>query len=285
MLLTHAFPDPQLNLTLELLLRIIREELRECLVSVVLHGSVVFDDLAPGYGDLDFLVIVGGDLPDSTCSKLVGLRKPLRSGKYGVLASMLEGAFLPQSMLDPAIKGRAFWWGTSGERRWSVNQLSWLVLHVIRERGVVIWGQDIRPRIPPAPRVAMLGELADFAANARKHAVGGDIHQVDWLLTAARLLLWLREGRLSSKSEAADWGCRNATGRWRELLPKAKELRLYPLMAGSAEVKRWLAGLASPIQEAANEVAGELRAQGGPGPGIGKTDGQGRRHHRRPASA
>ena len=32
------------------------------LISVVLYGSILFDDLAPGYGDLDFLAVVDGDL-------------------------------------------------------------------------------------------------------------------------------------------------------------------------------------------------------------------------------
>ena len=48
MLLAHKFADPQLNLTLELFLRAIADFFGQRLVSVILHGSIVYDDLAPG---------------------------------------------------------------------------------------------------------------------------------------------------------------------------------------------------------------------------------------------
>ena len=228
------------------------------LVSVVLYGSIMFDDLAPGYGDLDFLVVVDGDLSDEDCRSLVELRKPLRSAESSIYAKMLEGAFLPRRMLDPTVKGKAFWWGTSGERPRETNDLGPLVLHVIRERGCVIWGEDMRPEIPRPTREEMVGEVRGFVESIRSHGRGGTLHSVDWLLTAARLLLWLREDRLSSKSEAADWGYAHATGDWRILLPRAKELRLNPSLAESPDTQAWLDGLTDAIQDAGNELEQEL---------------------------
>jgi len=90
MLLARKFDDPQLNLTLELFLRIIKDLLRKRLISVVLYGAIVFDDLTPGYGDLDFLAVVDGNLSDETCQQLVEIRKPQRSGDYGTLSKMIE---------------------------------------------------------------------------------------------------------------------------------------------------------------------------------------------------
>ena len=63
MLLGRTFDEPEANLALELFLREIRAILAERIVSVVLYGAIVFDDLAPGYGDLDFLAVVEGDVP------------------------------------------------------------------------------------------------------------------------------------------------------------------------------------------------------------------------------
>lgn len=94
--------------------------------------------------------------------------------------------------------------------------------------------------------------------GGRERALGATLHSVDWLLTTARMLLWLREGRLSSKSEAAEWGVGHARGAWRELLPKAKELRLNPSLADSPKVKLWLDGLTRPIQDALDELEQEL---------------------------
>jgi len=262
MLLTHKFTDFQLNLTLELFLRILSDFFRKRLVSVVLYGSVVFDDLAPGYGDLDFLVVVDDNLSDETCRQLVEIRKPLRSGDYGILAKMLEGAFLPRPMLNPIKTGKAFWWGTSGERHWESNQLGWFVLYVIRERGIIIWGEDIQHEIPVADREKLLKDVWLFCRNMRRYPQVSGSYSVDWLLTAARFLLWLKENRLSSKSESADWGYLHARGTWREFLPRAKQIRLNPALADSPDLKQWFDELNEFIVEACEEIENELALQG-----------------------
>ena len=218
MLIAHTFPEPQLNLTLELFLRVVEGYFQGRLVSVVLFGSIVFDDLAPGYGDLDFLAVTEEDLSESVCRQLAELRVPLRSGEYGVYASMIEGAFLPRHMIDPANSGEAAWWGTSGERQWQHNKLGWFSHQCIRDRGIVIWGEDLRHEVPVATREGLLRDVWGVSQSIRQHGRGGGRHSVDWLLSAARALLWLREGRLSSKSEAANWGYGHARGSWRNLL-------------------------------------------------------------------
>jgi len=262
MLLLHKFQDAQLNLTLELFLRMIKDFFKDRLISVVLYGSILFDDLAPGYGDLDFLTVIDDDLSDEERQKLIEFRKLLRSGDYGIMAKMIEGAFLPRQMLNPDITGKAFWWGTSGEIIWNNNQLGWFVLHVIRECGIIIYGENIRQEIPVASDESLKEELLTACNSIREHAQDGGIYLVDYLLSLARFLLWLKEGRLSSKSEAADWGYINAKGSWRELLHYAKKLRLEPVIANVNYLKQWLNELAEPIKEACDEVEQELLALG-----------------------
>ena len=262
MFLLHKFSDAQVNLTLELFLRMMRDFFKDQLNSVVLYGSILFDDLAPGYGDLDFLAVIDEDLSDEACQQLVELRRPLRSGDYGILAKMIEGAFLPRRMLNPDNAGKAFWWGTSGERTWNNNQLGWFVLHVIRECGIIIYGDDIRQEIPVAGNKILREELWMACNSIREHAQDSGIYLVDYLLSLARFLLWIKEDRLSSKSEAADWGYLNAKGSWRELLPYAKKVRLEPVIANMNYLKQWLNELVEPIKEACDEVEQELLAQG-----------------------
>ena len=64
------------------------------------YGSLVHGDLAPGYGDLDFIAIADGDVGAAEKAALAETRVPLRSGTHGQLASMLEGAFLTPEMLS-----------------------------------------------------------------------------------------------------------------------------------------------------------------------------------------
>ncbi len=226
--------------------------------SLMLYGSTVYNDLAPGYGDLDFLAVVTDDLTDREVDDLVALRRTLRSGSFGILDHMLEGAFLPVDMLDPEVTGRAFWWGTRGEREWRRNELGALDLHIIRERGIIIAGEDIRSRIPPSTYGQLLDDARAFCASSHGHGRGGSLHSIDWLLTAARMLLWLRENRLSSKSEAASWGVEHARGSWRFQLSRACALRLDPSRADEMDTRLWLAGLDDAIRAACDEVEREI---------------------------
>jgi hypothetical protein len=201
MTLSRTLDDPQVNLALELFLRMIRGELGDSLFSVLLYGSILFNDLAPGYGDLDFLAVVESDLGEPVWTRLNGLRLPLRSGIYGVHCQMIEGAFLPVGMLGPDSRGNGLWWGTSGERAWERNQLGEFVLHTIRERGLLIWGKDLRLEIPEIPRRDILRQLLVGCQATRDHAEPTSLQCLDFLFTPARELLWLKEGRLSSKGE------------------------------------------------------------------------------------
>ncbi len=247
-----------LDQTLAPFLDTLRDLFGPRLVSVVLYGSAVLNDLAPGYGDLDFLAVVDRDLSDQECHRLVVLRKPLREGTHGILAAMLEGAFLPQSMLCPADSGTALWWGTSGERVWHRNELGWFDLYHIREHGIRVYGDDIRIKIPAASRADLLSDARKVCQAMRQHGRGGNLHSIDWLFTTARLLLWLQEDRLCSKSRAAEWGVQHAMGDWRNLLPRAKEIRQNPIQAQCADTRVWLEALTEPIQDACAELEREL---------------------------
>ncbi len=262
MLLEYKFSNSELNQTLKLFLQIISGFFKEQLFSVVLHGGVVFDDLAPGYGDLDFIAVTKENLSDDICQKLIELRKPFCNGKYGTLSKMLEGAFLPREMLNPKNEGKALWWGTTGEREWESNQLGWLVLQVIREHGIVIFGEDVRNEIPEITHESLIEDVWSACKISKEHIKDKSLHSIDWLLTAARLLLWLKENRFSSKSEAADWGYLNAKGGWRKFLPRAKQIRLNPIIRKSSNTEQWLVKIEQPIKEAFKEVEHELIRQG-----------------------
>jgi len=254
MALSHPLDDPSVNLALELFLRMIRDELGDSLLSVLLYGSILFDDLAPGYGDLDFLAVVESDLDEPIRTRLNALRTPLRSGRYGVYCQMIEGAFLPVGMLGPDDCGTGLWWGTSGERLWKGNELGHFVLHTIRQHGRLIWGKDLRSEIPEIQRRDILKQLLVGCQATRDHAEPTSLQCLDFLFTPARELLWLKEGRLSSKSDAADWGYHHAEGNWRKHLPRAKFLRGNPQVATCRDVREWIRGLGPSILEATDEL-------------------------------
>ncbi len=84
------------------------------------------------------------------------------------------------------------------------------------------------------------------------------LHSVDWLLTVARALYWVKEGEIISKSAAADWAVTHAHGDWRYWLPRAKELRLHPDFFEQPETQAWIAELTPVIRAAGEELAQAL---------------------------
>lgn len=258
----YKFNDSDVNLALEQFLYSCRNCFGDDLVSVVVYGSLVFDDLAPGYGDLDFLAVVKDDIPEEMYTVVSDLRKPLRSGNYGIIATMIEGEFVPRKALKATEIGQSYYWGTKSDKPRTGCGIHGIVARVILERGIVIYGEDIRCDIPRPSRDEIIAELQSYTKSVREHGRGGGIHSLDWLLMTARFLFLIREEKLISKSEAADWGFLNVKGAWREYLPKAKEIRKNPSMAELPEVKSWLESLTEPIQESCKELERELVAQG-----------------------
>ena len=77
MLLQWVSPYAEANLALEVFLRLIRETLGSDLLSVVLCSSIVYEDVAPGYGDLDFLAMTTSEISENlaeTAAQERGLR-------------------------------------------------------------------------------------------------------------------------------------------------------------------------------------------------------------------
>lgn len=257
MLLAHRFGDPALNSTVEDLLSRLNALFSEHLLSVIVHGSVVFDDFVPGYSDLDFVAIVDHDLSDGACHALVDARKTLRIEARGLLSGALEGAFLPRRMLDPTVKGRGFWWGTTRERPMEVNHLGWFVHEVIRQAGVVAYGQDLRNEFPAPTRDALLAEMRDFLVNARRYYESPRAW-MDGLFTVARMLVWLQEGRLSSKTGAADWAVEGAKGAWKADMGWLRDLRLHPEVLAEAFSRNGLNRLRLAFLSACDELEDAL---------------------------
>lgn len=258
MLLVVRFDDAAVNSTLEVFLEKLEGLFASRLLSVMVYGSLVHGDLAPGYGDLDFIVIVDGDLGAAEQSALAEMRVPLRSGMYGMLASMLEGAFLTPEMLRLDATGSGFWWGTTRERPIQRNPIGWLNSLDLKENGVVIFGADLRSLIPIPTRQDILNEIAGAARMIRRESKDAGRYAVDWLLQIARFLVVISEGPLVSKTEGALWAAKHAKGSWRHCLVDCSMYRKDATYRSRPGADEWLASLGSSLEEACDELESAL---------------------------
>lgn len=238
--------------TLELFTRQLQGLLGSRLVSVILHGSILFDDLAPGYSDIDVIVIVEDALTEDESAHLDELR--VTSGECAPFGCILEGEFIPKVLCDPQQAGQVYCWGThrtysyTGRRR---QDFSWQLL---LERGIVIFGEDLRAAMPAVPTTVLLDDIRATCAAMREFGSRPSPKAIEWLFLAARALVWLHERRICSKSEAADWAQQHAQGEWKQQLETANWLRQHFSVAKTPVMQAWLRSLPHPIQAACEEV-------------------------------
>ncbi|MHB0879704.1 aminoglycoside adenylyltransferase domain-containing protein [Paenibacillus sp. SEL1] len=251
------FKDEKLQETLRIFIQDIRAIFGDKLTSVYIYGSSLHNDLSPGYGDLDFLVLLSENITMEEITRLNEQRAIYRNVLVDLYTDMLEGAFLPYKLIFGE-QGRALWWGTRGERMWEKNQLDTFTMYSIKKQGLLIYG-DLQEHIfPEITKEEIKGFLIEFSLCMKEHGKGGSLHSIDWLLLAAKFIGWLREEIIFSKSQAADWGLRHITSDWKEHLLKCKELRKEPMEADSQEYTEWLNKLDSVIIEASKDLDREI---------------------------
>ncbi|OKP91526.1 hypothetical protein A3842_02790 [Paenibacillus sp. P3E] len=261
-MLTQSFEDEILERTLSIFVDDIRAILDRKLRSIYLYGSAIHNDLSPGYGDLDFLVIIGEDLSPDEIELLNKQRSNYRSSLLrrsadkqilSLYTDMLEGAFLTINMLSGET-GSGLWWGTKSESVWTENQLDLFTLYTIKEQSILLYGESHLDQIPSFSKEEFISFFKEYAMCMRKFGKGNSLHSIDWLLLASKFIAWWEEGVVLSKSQAADWGISHLSGGWKENLKRCKELRKNPSMATHLEYSEWLSNLEPAIIEASYDL-------------------------------
>lgn len=262
----NQFRDRRISYTFSEFIQDLKHILHENIVSVYTYGSVLYDDVCPGYGDLDFLVIVKQNLSSKEMEKLIEQRVSYRNEYISPYFGMLEGAFLPQALLCRE-NGTGLWWGTKSESLWTENRLDRFTMYTLRKQGLLIYGEPPHHLFPDLSREELVSFLHDFMICMRTYGKGGGLHSMDWLLLTAKFICWYEEGEVVSKSQAADWGLQHLKGPWKEQLHMAKELRRDPEKIKQAEYASWVSNLGPVIMEAAAEFEKWLhRESKDPGP-------------------
>lgn len=230
------------------MLRRLLDELRSALgpdfTGLYLYGSLSSGDFDPASSDIDFVVATARELPAPLVEKLAAMHE--RIAQSGLPWSRrLEGWYIPLAALrrfDPA-QARHPTIGLDWDFGYGRYRADWMIqLHIIRERGVVVWGSPpaslIDPITPDQLRAAAVENALGFwAAHVAKQgsddAVPGP--ELEWLrgreyqafaiLTMCRILYTLESGQVASKLVAAAWAKQALDPSWTALIERALDWR------------------------------------------------------------
>jgi len=202
--------------------------LQDNLVGIYLHGSLALGCFNPQTGDIDFLVVVKEKLETETKKKLIKVISDISKSEYlpskgfefsVILQKYLKDFFYPTPFELHYSKDWKKDYENSKVDYTKENRDPDLAAHitVTIRRGICIYGKPIKEvfyKIPEKYYIrSILYDLEDIEKTIQKDPVYA-------ILNLCRVLYYLKEKVISSKSEAGVWGMKNIL-EFNELIQKA----------------------------------------------------------------
>ncbi|HET9014738.1 MAG TPA: aminoglycoside adenylyltransferase domain-containing protein [Thermomicrobiaceae bacterium] len=223
-------PYPDVNALLAVLLERVRAVLGADLVGMYLFGSLSLGDFDPASSDVDVVVATARRLPEEKVAALGRVHGEIAASGLP-WSGRLEGRYLPPDVLRRHQPGPARYPTIGIDWGFGLGRVGpdWIVeRHIVRERGVVVWGQDpkflIDPVSPDDLRRAVIEAALDFwgeqLAGPEPEWLRTREYQAFARLTMCRIHYTLERGAAASKPVAAAWAMA-ALPEWAPLIERA----------------------------------------------------------------
>ncbi len=237
-------PYPDVNEILNLLYTNIKSIVQDQLVGMYLFGSLANGDFDE-YSDIDVLVVTDGEIQESTFSALKNMHMEMAKidSPWDV---QQEVSYIPQNALrrfDPPNNLHPHLDRGTGEVLHMIaHESDWIIQrHILRERGIVITGPDLKTLIDPVSpndlRQAVIDVLPlwinpilDDPSEIKKRG-----YQSYCVLSLCRMLYTLQNKAILSKPAAARWAMETLGVKWKPLIERAIIGRQNPGMDAEPE--------------------------------------------------
>jgi predicted nucleotidyltransferase len=218
--------------------------LGDAVQAVYLYGSLVFGDFDADVSDVDLLVVMASDVDDRQLARLAELHDAFarehpawrdRIEAVYISASALRGFREGESPLVVISPGEPLH-RTRTTRGWVAN---W---HLVRERGVALYGPEPDAIIPPTRHDDFEAAIRTYLPELPPRAEASRDPRV-WayaVLTVCRALYSCRERRQISKPQAGHWAARHYP-EWSDTIQRAQAWRRGAAEESDAARRRALA--------------------------------------------
>lgn len=207
-----------------------RSILGERFIGMYLYGSLATGDFSPDRSDIDFVVVIDGELPEAQRSALVDMHDRFSVGA-SPWALEIDGSYIPRDALrryDPAQATHLHVERGVGKLRLERFGPDWVIQrHVLREHGVALAGPPPETLIDPvspddirnAVRALALDSWAPLGEEISPPSHWGG--HVFAILTMCRMLHTLETGDVASKQVAGHWAREVLGEPWAFLIDRA----------------------------------------------------------------
>lgn len=226
--------NSELNLVLTELVRGIKAILGDNFLGAYLSGSFAHGGWDAN-SDVDFDIVIESDLlpPELEPLKVHHARVFLIESYW---SRHLEGAYFPREVLgDLYCTDQPIWYLDNGSLNFekSVHDNTLVNRWVLRERGIVLDGPDLKQWIPPIPEDFLKKEIRktmiDWCGEISKGTYKLDTQwaQSFAVLMYCRMLHSLETGEIGSKALGAEWAKKVLDPKWQGLIDDALSARTY----------------------------------------------------------
>ena len=246
--------DPRLRLAINTMAVSIYNILESVQPSIYLYGSVTAEDFRPGWSDIDLLVLTQEPITETQADLLLHLRQTLAQRDPDTpFYRAFEGGMLDLGSFLANEDTRVVYWGTTGERIRERHAFSAFDRASLLSNGQLLLGKDVRRHfeMPEYPEIATAA--ISHAVTIRQHGKGArSIYAYGWLLDIARCLYTLVNGRLTTKTAAAQWALDEHLCPCPAELSMALTVRRQPELIKDESVLAYAEGLTEAIQSFLN---------------------------------
>ena len=254
--------EPRLRLAINTMAVSIYNILESVQPSIYLYGSVTAEDFRPGWSDIDLLVLTQEPITETQADLLLTLRQQLAQRDPDTpYYRAFEGGMLDLGSFLTNESTRVVYWGTTGERIKERHDFSAFDRASLLQNGQLLLGKDVRRHfeMPEYPEIATA--VISHAVSIRQHGKGArSLYAYGWLLDIARCMYTLVNGRLTTKTTAAQWALDEHLCPCPAELSMALTVRRQPELIRDEGVLAYAEGLTEAIQSFAALLEKALNA-------------------------
>lgn len=242
--------EPRVRLAINTLTVTLARLLANNKPSIYLYGSITAEDFHPGWSDIDLLVLTDEPIQPEQADTLVTLRQTLMqldpdTPQY----RLFEGGMLDLRSFLGDEATTVVYWGTTGQRVKKHHAFSAFDRASLLQNGQLLWGKDVRRHIENPTFAEVHAAMAQHLQVILEHAKGErSIYAYGWLLDIARSMYTLVNGKLTTKTAAAQWALDEQLCPCPEALSMALMVRRQPELIRDAAVLDYAEGLTEAIQ-------------------------------------
>lgn len=255
--------EPRLRLAINTMAVSIYNILESVQPSIYLYGSVTAEDFRPGWSDIDLLVLTQEPITETQADLLLTLRQQLAQRDPDTpYYRAFEGGMLDLGSFLTNESTRVVYWGTTGERIKERHDFSAFDRASLLQNGQLLLGKDVRRHfeMPEYPEIATA--VISHALSIRQHGKGArSLYAYGWLLDIARCMYTLVNGRLTTKTTAAQWALDEHLCPCPAELSMALTVRRQPELIRDESVLAYAEGLTEAIQSFLNLLEKALGMQ------------------------